>query len=304
MAACIFGASGYGKSTMLTSTEIRERNRLLRRIVRDGVEVRFGELLLQTRYLLYTEEGCGYETVLHRHGHYEFSLLLSGRMEYRGETGEGETLERPGLDWILIEPEFVHRRRALEEGSLLLGFALRLRNAPPTLERCLRGIRKPEGMAVRELTVRIEALIASAQPFRAERLRLLLTELLLEFFAANYAGLLPEEEPAAAVLDALEPAEHFIRENLTREIPVEKLARRAGLSRRHFHRLFLEKHGVPPKEYLIRQRLKYAAGLLSAGDRPVKEIAEAAGFRNLSYFSRQFRRLFSVPPARYRCQGT
>ena len=36
---------------------------------------------------------------------------------------------------------------------------------------------------------------------------------------------------------------------------------------------------------------------------PVKEIAAMTGFHNLSYFTRQFRRIFIQPPATYRRHG-
>jgi AraC-like DNA-binding protein len=60
---------------------------------------------------------------------------------------------------------------------------------------------------------------------------------------------------------------------------------------------------MPLKEYIIRQRLSRAAAALIGTDRPVKEIAELAGFHNLSYFTRRFRRVYMTSPARYRRTG-
>lgn len=64
-------------------------------------------------------------------------------------------------------------------------------------------------------------------------------------------------------------------------------------------RLFKEHAGVTPKQYLIRRRMAVARERLQHGT-PVKEAAEAAGFRDELYFSRLFRRRHGVPPSSYR----
>ena len=111
---------------MLPQSEIIERNRLLLQALRGGIELRFGRTILQSGLCHYTQDDAGIDTFEHRHPHYELSLLLAGRMHYSGEKPDGEsvTLDRPGLDWILIAPGLPHRRRTLADGSLLLGFAL------------------------------------------------------------------------------------------------------------------------------------------------------------------------------------
>ena len=57
------------------------------------------------------------------------------------------------------------------------------------------------------------------------------------------------------------------------------------------------------KEYINAHKLRKAEEYLKGTDCPVKEIAAMAGFRNLSYFTRQFRKVFIQPPAAYRRNG-
>lgn len=77
-------------------------------------------------------------------------------------------------------------------------------------------------------------------------------------------------------------------------------AARAGLSAHHFLRIFSGVVGATPHQYLVRARLRRAARLLAAGDRPVGEVALEAGFRDLSHFVRTFRRAAGVPPGAFR----
>lgn len=291
---------------MLPQSEIIERNRLLLQALRGGIELRFGGTILQSGLCHYTQDNAGIDTFEHRHPHYELSLLLAGRMHYSGEKPDGEsvTLDRPGLDWILIAPGLPHRRRTLADGSLLLGFALKIKNDSAALQRSLRKrLLEIDGGTVQKLTEQLELLFRSQCQFRAERLRLLLSETLLEFFAGNFSAQLHEEQQAGCSLDPLELVDHYIEENLTRRITADDIARTVGISRRHLYRLFTEKHGLPLKEYIIRQRLSRAAAALTHTGKPVKEIAAMTGFHNLSYFTRQFRRIFIQPPATYRRHG-
>ncbi|MBP5300268.1 MAG: helix-turn-helix transcriptional regulator [Victivallales bacterium] len=69
----------------------------------------------------------------------------------------------------------------------------------------------------------------------------------------------------------------------------------------HFRRLFKAVAGLPPQQFLIRQRLQVAAQmLLEAPPRTVREIGEACGIGNQYYFSRLFRRHFRVSPLDFR----
>ena len=71
----------------------------------------------------------------------------------------------------------------------------------------------------------------------------------------------------------------FIRANYTNPVSIEGIAQILGIDRRYLCRIFSQKYGCPPKDYLIRVRLQRAAELLSDTDCSVREAARAAGLR-------------------------
>lgn len=83
-------------------------------------------------------------------------------------------------------------------------------------------------------------------------------------------------------------------------VELEVAARRVGLSPFHFLRLFARVLGVTPHQYLVRSRLRRAARMLAAADRPIGEIALEVGFADLSNFVRTFHRAAGVSPRGFR----
>lgn len=95
-----------------------------------------------------------------------------------------------------------------------------------------------------------------------------------------------------------------IRRNLHKPLTVADLAAVSGFSRAHFSRKFTETEGVPPAEYVLEQRMRHAARLLSGHARlPVKEIAGLTGFEDPNYFAKVFRRFFRTSPTEFRTTG-
>jgi AraC-like DNA-binding protein len=79
----------------------------------------------------------------------------------------------------------------------------------------------------------------------------------------------------------------------------ETLAARLNLSSRTLHRQLLEE-GVSLQALKDQVRHEQAADQLRRSDRPIKQIALAAGFRNEKSFSRAFRTWAGVTPGAYR----
>lgn len=89
-----------------------------------------------------------------------------------------------------------------------------------------------------------------------------------------------------------------IAENAGRQYSVEAVAARHRLSPRHVQRLF-EQDGTSFTEYVREQRLLLAYRMLSSprfSHLRVSDIALEAGFADLSWFNRQFRRRFGACP--------
>lgn len=84
------------------------------------------------------------------------------------------------------------------------------------------------------------------------------------------------------------------------DVSVEQAAVRAGLSRRHFTRLFSGAYGKGPHRFLLDLRLERAARLLIETELTVTETAFACGFNDGNYFSRVFSRHWGCPPREWR----
>lgn len=95
----------------------------------------------------------------------------------------------------------------------------------------------------------------------------------------------------------------YIFEHLDEELSLDALAEIACMSRYHWHRIFKAMTGDTLASIVRRQRLYKASSLLLQGTAPVREIAEQVGFRNLTSFSRAFKKEHGVSPADFREQG-
>ncbi len=83
---------------------------------------------------------------------------------------------------------------------------------------------------------------------------------------------------------------------------VESLAILAGMSRSTFAKRFSEVHETGPMEFLRELRMNKAAELLQNTDDPVKVIAQKAGFKSRSAFTRAFEKSFEMSPRAFRQQ--
>jgi AraC-like DNA-binding protein len=83
-------------------------------------------------------------------------------------------------------------------------------------------------------------------------------------------------------------------------IDYDAVAAELGMAQSTLRRRFRAAMGVPPHEFVLQQRVGEARRLLGETDLPIKSIAQKLGYRDVYFFSRQFRRLAGVPPALYR----
>jgi transcriptional regulator GlxA family with amidase domain len=83
-------------------------------------------------------------------------------------------------------------------------------------------------------------------------------------------------------------------------VPVPEIAQRVTLSPRQLERLFLRYIGVTPIRYYMQLRIECARELLLYSDKPIIEIAVAAGFTSTSHFAAWFKRVLGVRPSALR----
>ncbi len=93
---------------------------------------------------------------------------------------------------------------------------------------------------------------------------------------------------------------NYMNHHYTEDLTVEETARRFGLSKYYFSRLFQQYTRYTFSDYLIFRRLKAAEQLMSDPSLSITDVAFRAGFTNLSTFSRVFRKQKNCTPSEYR----
>ena len=89
----------------------------------------------------------------------------------------------------------------------------------------------------------------------------------------------------------------YIQNNLQKAITLDDIAKTAGMSKVTLIRKFRKEFSCTPIQYLISLRLDYAQNLLHLQHMSVKEAAYLCGYRNVKFFSREYRRRFKIPPS-------
>jgi AraC family transcriptional regulator len=120
--------------------------------------------------------------------------------------------------------------------------------------------------------------------------------------AQAYGGLRPGTEPARGGLAPWQAkrACERLESDLGGKFSLEQIATEFGLSVSHFSRAFRASTGLPPHQWLLRQRVKAAKQLMTVRDLPLSEIAISAGFANQSHFTRVFSAAVGVSPGVWR----
>ncbi|MFA5988580.1 MAG: AraC family transcriptional regulator [Sphingomonas sp.] len=110
--------------------------------------------------------------------------------------------------------------------------------------------------------------------------------------AKTLPGLFQQPSLARAVATILEDA--------SVPLSLNSLAKISGMSRSKFAKIFAEKLGTTPMEFVARTRLARGRTLILSTDLPVSDIAIMVGFSSRSHFSRAFSNAFGADPTSLR----
>ncbi|MEV6066610.1 GlxA family transcriptional regulator [Nocardia sp. NPDC052001] len=96
----------------------------------------------------------------------------------------------------------------------------------------------------------------------------------------------------------------WLEENLESDLSLPALAERAGMSTRHFSRVFAVETGTTPARYVEQVRIGAARRLLENTDQPMDRVAAAVGLGSPETLYRIFHRHLGIPPGEYRARFT
>ncbi|MHC4054381.1 helix-turn-helix domain-containing protein [Bradyrhizobium sp. 25ACV] len=247
----------------------------------------------------------------------EIAILLRGSsvVDREGAGMRQRTFGRRGTVWLCpagIREDFIRVENQMQECLHLF------LPGKPFDDTMLRDLDiDPSGMSIRYETIDRDMFIEHvADRILAELAqetstgRLLIESLgraLSAHLVHSYAASSVRLKQSCAVqkpLDArrLSRVTEFIDASVEREFTVKDLASVACMSPAHFSRSFKAATGAAPHEYVSRQRLDLAKRLLSTSDRPLVDIAFAAGFSSQANFNRAFRKAVGTTPSLYRAR--
>lgn len=250
---------------------------------------------------MYRFRGAQPELAPHRHlGRIEICYLAEGQQVYH--VGGRDFVLKRG-DFFISMPDEVHGTGGHPQGRAmlhwlnidlarrpLLGMAP---SATSTLVKRLLALKKRHFRAPARTQVVFDDLqrLVRARPDATGRLlmRLRVLDLLAAVVEAG------EATGASAGTPGMNPVLQHIDAHMDEALPVQALARVAGLSMPWFQARFRREMGMPPADYVMRRKVAKAQELLKTGQR-VTTVAFNLGFSSSQYFATVFRRYTGKAP--------
>ena len=98
----------------------------------------------------------------------------------------------------------------------------------------------------------------------------------------------------------MEQALCYIKDNYSKKISIEDIAKQAHLSSSHLFAVFKKQMGVSPISFLNNYRMSIAAELLQGTTKSINQIALEVGIDDSIYFNKIFKKHYQMSPTEYR----
>lgn len=106
-----------------------------------------------------------------------------------------------------------------------------------------------------------------------------------------------------AWIEGLQNAIEFMEQNLTEDIQIKDIAKKAYISEFHFQRIFSVLCGFSAAEYIRNRRLALAARELASSDAKVIDVALKYGYDSPDSFARAFTKFHGITPSAAKEKG-
>lgn len=98
----------------------------------------------------------------------------------------------------------------------------------------------------------------------------------------------------------LEKIQEYVHEHIDEEISRSKLAEELYISPEYLSRLFKKEKGITLSDYIILEKMSLAYSYIQNTDMSVSDIAVKTGYKNFSYFSQAFKKIYHESPMQMR----
>lgn len=256
----------------------------------------------------------------HTHPMFEIQVVLEGEQHM---VVDGLSYSQRTSDILFIRPGLTHESGGSLTGKPMTYFCLHFDIDELTLRRSLMNV-APDGLmsqtsqaaGVRQtLDNIITSTIVAENDIHKERLTTL--HLSLQLLAAlSGLAMINTENQQQTTRTANENSvafanqiERYLIESLNitatneRRIGIEEIAAHLGYSPAHCNRIFRQVFGLSPRQYLSSLIIRQAKLMLMDSRISVESVAAHLGYRDVSHFSKQFKRWTGLSPMGFRKLG-
>lgn len=141
------------------------------------------------------------------------------------------------------------------------------------------------------------------KPVKANELRSALSQIVASIegerarLCGQGKGLPAQADRSEAIVQLVQ---HYLRENFTRDVSLEEIARHYNFTSSYLSKIFIKHTGESPLKYVIALRINEAKYLLAhQRSLSVKEVGERVGYDDQFYFSRIFKQVTGMTPKEF-----
>lgn len=245
----------------------------------------------------FTMPDSGWRFSPHLHHYFQFDAILDGQVDVL--LGDRSVVRLKAGDGFFIPPLVRHgynARKRFEQGSFKFHLNPRywsyfsMRAQRVRLSPALRALIRATGRRYR-----------AGAPLTQQQTAAVLTMCLVESLAGLDATKPRHDDSSDSLCQLLWPLLERIEKDPSRDWSVADMAAACHLSPDYFARCFHRILRQTPRHYLRSARMRAAAMTLQTDpSKPIKQVADEAGYATVHSFTRAFKQTFGMGPAAYR----
>jgi AraC family transcriptional regulator len=155
-------------------------------------------------------------------------------------------------------------------------------------------------IAINQILQRLIFIFTENHPSKDIFSDLLIQELVIRIIQTESKSMYLKKSLTDSNNDRISYVIKYIRENITEDLSIELLSRKANMSESNFYRTFKHELGSSPNDFIIDEKLKIAESVLRNPKLSIKEAYLSAGFNSFSYFCRIFKKKKNLSPSEFK----
>lgn len=248
---------------------------------------------------------------MHWHNEFEINFIREGSAEFI--CGDEKFTSHEG-DIIITQPDVMHSIYPCENITQVydtLVFSSDIFGSSDSdrfIRKCIRPLINgsmslpihitPQHCYYHELEIIMENIFSCAMGDTPHLDMLLRSELLRLFWLLETEAKIENDYTEQS--DLIRPALEYIASHYSENITISQLAASVHLSESYFMNQFQKHVGLSAGKYISDYRINQACKALIGTRKTILEIAFDCGFRNISNFNRQFKKIADCSPTEYR----